>query len=585
MADDILLGFKQRIENAKHGEKGKILAEAKERLGLSKDAFYRELAKLGYSSGRKARADKGQSSQDPESLDKLKAMLAVGSRKNGKQIVETPNAMSILAANGCEFKSPSTVRKLLREQNATAKMLNQSTAHVQLRSLYPNHVHQVDPSLCLIYYPPGGKKGRVQRFMSDDEFYKNKPENLEKIKNLRVWRYVLTDHYSGAVRVRYYESAGETMANLYDFLLWCWGLHNDEKCPMRGLPDILVMDKGSANTAGAVIRALDALSVDVIDHEVGRARAKGQVENANNLVEKLFESRLMFEPVNSVAELNERVIAWQNAYNADQIPNYSAKHSRHGKGRYEFWMKRMAHGKVRDLPSEDICRWLLTHKEETRTVKPDLSITFVHPTVKRSQKYALDGLVGIYKGLKVLVLPMALSERGEILVYCKYQGEQQIHTVAPIEVDDAGFDITGAVIGEQMKAPKDTAIDTARKQAERDAYPGMSDEQIAKAKRGKKAVPFGGALDAHSHLNELQTPDFMRVRGEQVDTGLQQPTNRLNGVALRKAIVAKRGTPITPEEKTYLADRSIEASQLPSLLDELATLDKPNHLNVVNFTR
>ncbi|MCP3704747.1 MAG: transposase family protein, partial [Alteromonas sp.] len=209
-------------------------------------------------------------------------------------------------------KSASTVRKLLREQNATARMLNQSTAHVQLRSLYPNHVHQVDPSLCLIYYPPGGKKGRVQRFMSDDEFYKNKPENLEKIKNLRVWRYVLTDHYSGAVRVRYYESAGETMANLYDFLLWCWGLHNDEKCPMRGLPDILVMDKGSANTAGAVIRALDALSVDVIDHEVGRARAKGQVENANNLVEKLFESRLMFEPVNSVAELNERVIAWQN---------------------------------------------------------------------------------------------------------------------------------------------------------------------------------------------------------------------------------------------------------------------------------
>lgn len=200
MSQDILHSYITRLDNAKHGEKGVITKEACEFLNISKDKFFRELKKLGWSSGRAKRSDAGSSSQDQHALNKIKGVLTTSVRKNGKQVMHVPTAISMLSQNGDEFKSPTTVNRLLREQQASIKQLNAPQATVRMRSLYPNHLHQVDPSLCLIYYPPG-RKGKVQRFMSDDEFYQNKPANLEKIKNLRVWRYVLTDHYSGAIRV------------------------------------------------------------------------------------------------------------------------------------------------------------------------------------------------------------------------------------------------------------------------------------------------------------------------------------------------------------------------------------------------
>ena len=74
----------------------------------------------------------------------------------------------------------------------------------ELRSLHPNHVHQIDPSLCLLYYTPGGK----QHLMTESKFYKNKLDAYAKVK-LKCWRYVRYDHASGVVDVRYYEAEGE----------------------------------------------------------------------------------------------------------------------------------------------------------------------------------------------------------------------------------------------------------------------------------------------------------------------------------------------------------------------------------------
>jgi len=41
-------------------------------------------------------------------------------------------------------------------------------------------MHQIDPSLCLIYYTPKG-----QAIMRDEEFYKNKPASMD-IRSLAV---------------------------------------------------------------------------------------------------------------------------------------------------------------------------------------------------------------------------------------------------------------------------------------------------------------------------------------------------------------------------------------------------------------
>jgi hypothetical protein len=547
----LILMFAQRLESAKHGEKNTILAEVQQQLAWSKDKFYRELKALGWTSGRKKRSDAGTTSLDETTIAHAAALLATGTRANGKQIMELPNAASILSANGHTIDcSNSTLRRVLRDRQATAKQLAAPTAHIHLKSLYPNHVHQVDPSLCLLYYPPG-RSGKIQKFMDDDDFYKNKPQNLEKVANLRVWRYVMTDHCSGTIRFRYFEAAGESSMLLYQFLLWAWGEHNDSRCPMRGLPEILLMDKGSANQSIAVKRAVRALNITLLDHKAKNARAKGQVENANNLVEKLFESRILLEPVHSVEELNQKAEAWQNAYNANTIPGYDSTHGRHGMARYENWQTIRSYTTVRELPAPEVCRWLLTHKPETRKVGKDLAISATHPRTKRSHTYPLTGLAGIYVGLEVLITPLVMSDDAEMLVYCTFQNQEQCHQVKPEAMDHNGFVDSSAVIGAEFKGVADTQVDEQRKAALRTAYPNLTDDEITKA-RQKKTAPFGG-LDALSHLQDAYNPTYMPVKGEQVQTGFEAPVSKkLSGIALKTAVLQLIDRPLSAEENQWL---------------------------------
>jgi len=74
--------------------------------------------------------------------------------------------------------------------------------------------------------------------MNSDEFYKNKPANVVKIINDRVWRYTGTDHTSGAVYCHYY-FGGETSANLCDFFIRMMSPKADiGKDPIRGVPKL-----------------------------------------------------------------------------------------------------------------------------------------------------------------------------------------------------------------------------------------------------------------------------------------------------------------------------------------------------------
>ncbi|MBD1584937.1 DDE-type integrase/transposase/recombinase, partial [Pseudoalteromonas sp. S16_S37] len=379
----------EQLSNAKHGQKGSILKQACDTLGLSKDALYRRLKANGWTSGKAQRVDAGTTSMDEEAINMMVAILNQGVRDNGKRIMDITTAKSILVVNGYKCLSTSQISRVLSTRNAAVSALDRATPHIQMRSLAPNHVHQVDPSYCLLYYPPG-RKGKIQRYANDSEFYANKPENIERIKHLRVWRYVLIDHNSGALRVKYYESAGETQAIMFDFLMWCWRQHQGS--PFMGVPQILLWDKGSANTAKAITNVLTALKVKNIPHEAGNPRAKGAVEVANNIVEKQFESRILFEPVGSVAELNESVWAWQEAFNADKVPGMNCKHSRHKKARFDVWLniyKPENRDYLRMLPDEQVCRLLLTRTDEDRKVQGDLTISYVHPRTKSKLVYDL----------------------------------------------------------------------------------------------------------------------------------------------------------------------------------------------------
>ncbi len=569
---DELRQLARKLDAAGHGKKGAIKKRFMDLYDVHLQTLHRQLKNIGWTSGRKRRSDAGSTSMDQETLVELSAALKAGVRKNGKATMEIPNARALLAANGREFKvGNSQLRNLLRQQKMDLATQKQPTPHTNMRSLHPNHVHQVDPSLCLLYYSPDGK----QRVMRDDEIYKNKPEFIEQVGNLKCWRYVLTDHYSNTVLVRYYQAKGETQENLYDFLLWCW--MRVEGRPFHGLPKLLVWDKGSANTSSAIKQALKAFPVEHYEHEAGNPRAKGSVEGANNLVEKLFESRLLYEPVCSVDELNAAAEAWQNAYNADCIPEYDAKLRRKGMrvpmARFDIW-QRIRQEQLRLLPDIEICRYLLTAKPESRLVRGDMKISFVHPVAKRSIEYDLRGVDGVYPRLKVMVSPLVMGGEFKVIVAIEdYQGELIEHVIDPVAFDEMGMPVDAPVWGQDFKSQPDTEVEQVGKKADEAAYPNKDQKEIKKAKN-KREAPFGG-LDAHSHLKDVYTPDYLVKRGTElhVPDRSRVEVKPLTHIEICRSLVGKMGRSLTTEENQWIRSSypdGMPEEELPALAERLS---------------
>lgn len=574
-AKQSLLSFGTQLQQARHGEKSGIIDNALSYFGWNNHhKLYKELAKLGWTSGKKKRVDAGTTSQSEESLLLLAAVAKTSARANGKTLIETPNAISILSQNGHKFLSPSSINKLLRERNLTAKQMKQDTTHGHFRTEHPNHVHMVDPSLCVLYYPPGKKGLRVQKYTTKEEQYKNKPEQLEKLQNLRVWRYVMIDHFSGLISVKYYECAGENQTILYDFLMWGWSKLAGS--PFHGLPRTLYWDKGSANTSKAIKHALNCMGVENIAHTTHLARAKGGVEQANNLVEKLFEGRLFLEAVNDVEELNTAVIAWQNAYNANLIPNYNALHTRHGLPRTNAWLMIMQTAFIqhlRALPPEEYCRYIFTHEPVTRTVSSELEITFRHPVAKQSLTYSVAGLDGIYAKQKVLVNPMVLGDKAEVMVTIEQPlGEYAKHLLAPVVFNEMGFRVDSPVFGEGFDTKKDSTIDTKQKQMDRLAFPGLLDEDIIKAK-AKKVTPFNNEINAISHLNTIDLPAAITPKAQVFDLPSEFvpiPAKPLSSLELKRAVINALGRDLEQSDIDVLAQYSkVFADDVTSIVAEL----------------
>ena len=84
------------LTQAAHGQSAPIIEQAKTFLGWSKDKIYRELKKqVGWTSGRKCRADKGTTVMAEDSLRFIAGLEKSSIRKNGKQTLHTPLALAV----------------------------------------------------------------------------------------------------------------------------------------------------------------------------------------------------------------------------------------------------------------------------------------------------------------------------------------------------------------------------------------------------------------------------------------------------------------------------------------------------------
>ncbi len=444
----------EKLESSGSRGRGAVLAELCRISGWSRDTAYRRLKNAGWVSGRKIRSDCGRSSVSEENIDKAAALLSSSQRKDGRNPMSVRRAWGVLQDNRCELPvGDAQLSRLLRDRGLDKASLKRGEAHVDLRSLHPNHCHMVDPSLALWYFTPQGL-----RVVHAEENYKNKDFYQGNKIEEKCWRYVLVDHYSGSICVRYYQSAGENIYNLYDFLLYAWGRKAEALYAFCGVPELLVWDKGSANQSRAIKRALASLGVEHWAHKAGAPRAKGSVETMNRHFEGWLETALRFEPVPDIQRLNELASKYCAAFNANAFEYHDSQLKRRQQVvgvRLELWQQ-MEAGQLRLLPDDKLCRSLLTDEPVQKKVGNNLMLSFRGYVVKTQRYYTLAGLPGIEAGKEVSVQPLLYSGNDTVRVSWFLPrhrgGEQMVYELEPIAINAAGFPETAAVIGEEFKA-------------------------------------------------------------------------------------------------------------------------------------
>jgi transposase InsO family protein len=496
---------------AGHGGKGAVAAHYAEQWQCSVQTVYRhvspQLRRL-VRTPRRRRSDAGKTAWALQELETLAGTMGDIQRQNAKQLGSFEAAIEMMRDNGeiqGESIDPETgeVRRLstssaaraLRRHRLHPAQLNAPAPKVQLASEHPNQVWQIDPSLCVLYYL---RRDAGVHVMPVAEFNKNKPKNLKRIENDRVWRYVFTDHASGAFYVEYVLGAesGANLCRTFIHAIQRRGLAD----PFCGVPKVVMVDPGSANT-GALFQSLcAALGIDVWVNQPGQPWAKGQVEKTNDIIERLFEFRVRFQRPDSLAELNAAAWHWMRHYNA------SAKHTRHGSSRYQAWMTITAE-QLRLPPSVEECLRLASHAPEQRLVSPLLRIRFL------GHEYDVSGVPGVIVGDKLTVTRNAFGgEYGARALYTNAaDGRDTWFTLEPLTYDAYGFATTAVPIG-SYAPPADTPADTNRKRVERLVMDAATDAEAA-ANRKTKATPFGGRIDPYKSLTEAPEIPFVPRRG------------------------------------------------------------------------
>lgn len=555
---DILAPARDALARAAHGQRAPIIERTAKALGCSVQTAYRKLAATGMETGRKRRADAGQSAMTQAELRLVSGVLMASQRDTGKTLLTVEDALAILAESG-QLKtvlSPGQVSRLLEQHAMHPRQLARPEPSVRLRSLHPNHAWQMDSSVCVLYYLPNG---RLQS-MDADVFYRNKPGNVAKAFKDLVTRYAITDHWSGAFKARYY-LGGESAATAVEFL--SWAIWQQEGVPFHGVPRILMLDPGPGNRSALMALGAKRLGLELSLHAPGAARVNGQVENMHQLIERHFEGRLRFVDRAEIdlQVLNEYCQRWQIAHNASRI------HSRHGEPRYAMWM-RITPEQLRVPASLLALRDCFTHEPEHRTVKNDLSISH------NGTWYDVRRVPGVAVGARVLVaLNPFRAPAIDVRSVDVDTGEEHWHIVEPQGLDAAGFPLDAPVIGEThaQRAPH-AQQDTERARLMQEAYRTgahlPSQEEAAKARKAHQAA-YAGIVSPMADVDAVQVPAYLPRRTSE----LPLPERRVHAVSLTPVEAAKRLRQIlaeayTPQVYTHLQSHfagGVPEDQLPAI--------------------
>lgn len=548
---DALLDVQRQAHGAGHGRKCEIYNDACQRLGMSRATLLRKLGEVAVRPERKRRADAGRAWLTRDEAVTLSALLMDSLRKNSKRLLPIGEAVRLLRANG-EIRaerldadsgellplSDSAIARALKGYGLHPEQLLRPAPHTELRSLHPNHVWQIDASLCVLYYLNARSEREAGlQVMEAARFYKNKPANLKRIEADRVWSYEVTDHYSAAIFAHYVMGA-ESAANLAESFIQATQQRGQD--PFYGVPLILMMDMGSANTSGAFKNLARRLDVRLIAHAPENARATGQVENARNIIERSFEAGLRLKPVTNLEELNARVRTWARWYNASKV------HSRLGKSRFEAWLE-IRPEQLR-LVDGALARELLTHAPEKRKVSGTLTVQFA------GREFDVRAVPRVMVGEQLQVTYNPYKPDCAVVVDVDADGNELLHEVPEVARVEGGFRADAPVIGEEWGRVADTAADTHRKLVERVAMEADTDEEAA-ARRKAKGASFGGRIDPERLIDTTAVPIYLPRRGTDLDVTTRTAAAPAQVLSLFETAteLLRRGVTLTAERNAQIA--------------------------------
>jgi hypothetical protein len=473
------------------------------------------------------RADRGLPRKDvPEELIMrlLSFQCASKSLRKG-DIMPARVAIHIAEING-EMEhgalSPNYFNRYLRERGISRQQRKAATPHVQLASVGPNHVHQVDFSLATNWKM---SKNRIEfdPYAEDDTKLAS-----PKAGEMRLWRMLVVDHATGVFFPYYGACHGETVSMLLEGLYYAWsekrigGESVMREFPFRGVPMILMHDRGSTTKSQVTKNVMRRLGVTMIESQ--GARAKGSVEVHNNLWENEFESRLRLETPRSVDQMNEWALDSAIAYCAGMV------HRRTAMTRIDAWthfINREAETRLRELRCD---------------LSTFLSIALTNP----ESRLVRGGVISF--GGREYRLPSELVHSERVLVqYSPFEfpavqvrvsdeAEAPAWECQPMAKNHLGFEESAPIIGRDFKSHKKAeavrTVDAARAAAEQ-----LATEQHAlkiyghdRDGRGAQYTPRGEEVQIHE-----QAKFFTRVQAV---------------VAIREALGDRE---FTPAERDYLA--------------------------------
>ena len=505
-----LSGVATAAAAAPHGGKQAIYDAACARLGIGLATLHRALGQVVVRPARKRRADAGVYELGRPEAELISAYIMDHYRGTGKRGITVAQALDDLRKNRlvraeavdpstgvCTPLSESAVMRALKGYGLHWKAVRGMALAVAQSTPHANHTWQIDASIPTIFYLDDDGTSP----MPEQVFNKNKPENFERIAKQRVGRFVATDHTSGAIKLRYF-MGGESVANYSEFFIWAVQKQPGYSDPMHGVPFQLMADPGSG-LAGAFVNLVRRLRIKLIINAPGNPRAKGQVENAQNIVEMGFEHQFRSHRPANLAELNARAQVWAAHYNA------TAVHSRHGLSRFAKWSEIMPE-QLRTAPSVEMCRELLTAPEKECRVDNYGHVQFGGA----GRKWDVRGVPGgVQAGEKIAITYSAYNDAEVFAVLSDADGHEVLHACPLVEKDAHGFHADARRIGDGYQALADTNADKARKQANLLTTGATTQEQADKLRRAKGFEVLNGAVRFDHLQNELdaQVPYLPRA--------------------------------------------------------------------------